>query len=79
MLMDFKTLPCIKDVVVEFPNYQLGPKSVSVVKSCLILILCRALRGLGLNPFTAICFSVQIKHTIRKNMNSVQRQCEHHH
>ena len=25
------------------------------------------------------CFSVQIKHKISKNMNSVQQQCEHHH
>ena len=25
------------------------------------------------------CFSVQIKHKIGKNMNSVQQQCKHHH
>ena len=25
------------------------------------------------------CFSVQIKHKICKNMNSVQQQCKHHH
>ena len=32
-----------------------------------------------INPFTAMYFSVQIKHEIGKNINSVQQQCEHHH
>ena len=35
----------------------------------------------GLAPLTVSlpCFSIQSKHTIYKNMNSVQQQCEHHH
>ena len=38
--------------------------------------------GRGLREYLTLslpCFSVQIKHKICKNMNSVQQQCEHHH